>query len=99
MQKGVGRMRVGEALADYENRISQIEASLYYPSGLTPQVRLDKIEKTIDEISISTPWSAKQWDTMQQMKVVIPRLQRKLYELEQRLDELDEAKKHKKGKY
>lgn len=82
---------LGEGLADHENRISQIEASLYYPNGLTPQARLDKLERIINEISISSLWSTKQWDTVQQMQAMILHLQKGL-------GELQDAKKKRKDK-
>lgn len=50
---------------------------------ITLQQRIDEVEKTIDEIS--TPWSAKQWDTVQQMQAMILHLQKTIGELQERL--------------
>jgi len=59
---------------------------------LTPYERIDELEAIIKQMADDRPWSAKQWDYVQQVEA-------KLLFLEKRLNEYLDAKKRKKGKY
>lgn len=87
---------IREGLADHENRISEIEASLYYPDGLTPQVRLDRLEKIVQEISNSNRLSPRQEERLMQQDERLMQLQNLFLILERRIKEqLGEPKEHK----